>query len=47
MAFVTAISIAGAAMIFGASAVAIIYGELDLIPAVIGALGGILLGEAV
>jgi hypothetical protein len=34
-AFVTAISIAGAAMIFGASAVAIIYGELDLIPAVI------------
>ena len=33
-AFVTAISIAGAAMIFGSSAVAIIYGELDLIPAV-------------
>jgi len=33
-AFVTAISIAGAALIFGASAVAIIYGELDPIPAV-------------
>jgi len=32
--FVTAISIAGAALIFGASAVAIIYGELDPIPAV-------------
>jgi hypothetical protein len=34
-AFVTAISIAGAALIFGASAVAILYGELDPIPAVI------------
>jgi len=34
-AFVTAISIAGATLIFGASAVAIIYGELDPIPAVI------------
>jgi len=33
-AFVTAISIAGAALIFGSSALAIIYGELDLIPAV-------------
>jgi len=32
--FVTAISIAGAALIFGSSALAIIYGELDLIPAV-------------
>ena len=33
-AYVTAISIAGAALIFGASAVAIIYGELDPVPAV-------------
>jgi hypothetical protein len=32
--FVTAISIAGAALIFGSSALAIIYGELDLTPAV-------------
>jgi hypothetical protein len=32
--FVTAISFAGAALIFGSSALAIIYGELDLIPAV-------------
>ena len=32
--FVNAISIAGAALIFGSSAVAIIYGELDPIPAV-------------
>lgn len=33
-AYVTAVSIAGAALIFGASAVAIIYGELDPVPAV-------------
>lgn len=33
-AYVTAISIAGAVLIFGASAVAIIYGELDPVPAV-------------
>lgn len=32
--FVTAISIAGTALIFGSSALAFIYGELDLIPAV-------------
>ena len=32
--FVTAISVAGAALIFGSSAAAIIYGELDPIPAV-------------
>jgi hypothetical protein len=32
--YVTAISIAGAALIFGSSALAIIYGELDPIPAV-------------
>ncbi|HEY6262305.1 MAG TPA: hypothetical protein VIW47_11980, partial [Nitrospiraceae bacterium] len=34
-AFVTAISIAGALLIFGASAVAIVRGNLDLLPAVL------------